>query len=150
MLYDLTGKTPDQYWLTNGFSLNMLGFGGLTYGTQIQVKPVSAGMVARFPLKSGIGHADTAGIVSAILGRDILPNRANIDIAPGDAVIVAQYLGPRLPEGATVLPEGAAIKFALVTIGHKSPVIEEIDFFDHLSGEVFPIPQVVFPDREYD
>ena len=147
MFYDLTGKTPDQYWVTNGFSLNMLG-SGILYGTQIQVKPVSAELVARMPVKSGIGHTDTAALVSGILGRDIQANRATISLWPGETIVVAQYLGPRLPEGATVLPEGAAVKFVLVTIGHQAPVIEEVDFFHHLTGEVHPIPQVVFPVRE--
>ena len=118
-LYDMAGVMPAKYWITNSFSLNMLGFGGLAYGTQMQIKPVSAELVARMPLKSGIGHADTATIIGGILDREIKPNRANISLMPGDSIIVAQYLGPRLPEGTTVLPEGAAIKFVLVNIGQN-------------------------------
>ena len=60
---------------------------------------------------SVIGHADTAAVVGGILGREILVNRTTYTVEPGDTLYVAQYSGPRLPEGATTLPEGAMVKF---------------------------------------
>ena len=67
-------------------------------------------------LESVIGHADTARIVSGMLGIELPVNRANVKLACGEKMIVAQYSGPRLPEGATVLPEGAKIEFVLVEV----------------------------------
>ena len=67
-------------------------------------------------LESVIGHADTAWIVSGMLGIELPVNRANVKLACGEKMIVAQYSGPRLPEGATVLPEGAKIEFVLVEV----------------------------------
>jgi hypothetical protein len=43
-------------------------------------------------------------------------NRVNVSLKPGDAAIVGQYIGPRLPEGATTLPEGATIKWLLTEV----------------------------------
>jgi hypothetical protein len=43
-------------------------------------------------------------------------NRANVSLAAGDRVLVGQYSGPRLPEGTTTLPEGATIKWLVVTV----------------------------------
>lgn len=67
-------------------------------------------------LESVIGHADTARIVSDILGVELPANRATVKLQPGEKMIVAQYSGPRLPEGATTLPEGAKIEFVLVEV----------------------------------
>lgn len=44
-------------------------------------------------------------------------NRASYTLVPGEKLLVAQYKGPRLPEGATKLPEGATIEFYLVLLG---------------------------------
>lgn len=66
--------------------------------------------------ESAIGHADTARIVGALLGVDIPASRRDVKLAVGDEIIVAQYSGPRLPEGATALPEGAKIEFFIVTL----------------------------------
>lgn len=60
---------------------------------------------------SVIGHADTAKVVSTMLGFDIPANRVSYTVEDGDVLFVAQYSGPRLPEGATSLPEGGTIRF---------------------------------------
>ena len=65
---------------------------------------------------SGVGHPDTAAVISTLLGKEVVPNRVNIQLTQGDVLIVAQYTGPRLPEGATELPEGATIKFWRVEV----------------------------------
>lgn len=65
-------------------------------------------------LESAIGHADTARIVSGMLGVELPANRQSVKLARGEKMIVAQYTGPRLPEGATALPAGAEIEFVLV------------------------------------
>jgi hypothetical protein len=67
-------------------------------------------------LESYVGHADTAIILSGILGMEVPFNRANATIQQGETVVVAQYRGPRLPEGATQLPAGAEMNFLLVTV----------------------------------
>ena len=87
--------------------------------------------VKKISLESAIGHADTARILSGILGVDISTNRISVTLNVGDTAIVAQYIGPRLPEGATQLPEGAMIKFYLVKMVDISyaPCIES-DFAD--------------------
>ena len=52
-----------------------------------------------------------AKVVSNQLGIEIPTNRINVVLKPGDNVIVAQYIGPRLPEGTTTLPAGARVEF---------------------------------------
>jgi hypothetical protein len=66
--------------------------------------------------KSCVGHADTASVLSNMLGTEIPSNRINITLHEGDNLIVAQVMGGRLPEGATTLPENCTIKFMMVTI----------------------------------
>ena len=61
-----------------------------------------------------IGHQDTADIVSDILGVNLPFNRVSFSLPVEDILLVGQYIGPRLPEGATSLPEEASIKFILV------------------------------------
>lgn len=69
---------------------------------------------------SCIGHEDTASILSAMLDIPIPFNRQSILLVPGDELLVAQYSGPRLPEGTKTLPEGAKIKFQQVRLFTKA------------------------------
>jgi len=94
--------------LLNAFSLNMFDPAScFPVFREMQVDEVKN----TSSLVSAIGHADTAQILSKMLERDIPVNRMSVFLNPGDVAIVAQYIGPRLPEGATQLPEGAMIKF---------------------------------------
>lgn len=60
---------------------------------------------------SAVGHADTAALFSAILGRKVEVSRVSVKLTDATRLLVGQHIGPRLPEGATALPEGAAIEW---------------------------------------
>jgi hypothetical protein len=110
--------------LLNAFSLNMLPDG--MYETKVSFADVGLDhakkMVALFDFESAIGHADTAALVSALLGVTVEAVRATVQIPPrayGVApwrALVAQYSGSRLEEGATSLPEGASIRWIAVHV----------------------------------
>ncbi len=105
----------------NAFSLNMLDFDGNISWRKIPrdiIKDMIHGDSSIVPyLKSCIGHADTAAVISNDLEFELPMNRETVSLQPGQRVIVAQYKGPRLPEGATSLPEGATIDYLWVTVG---------------------------------
>lgn len=61
-----------------------------------------------------VGHADTAAILTKQLGMDVPFNRQSVRLEAGDMLLVGQYVGPRLPEGAKELPEGADIEWWVV------------------------------------
>ena len=65
---------------------------------------------------SAVGHADTAAVFSSDLGVMVPANRTTIALRKGDKLLVGQYRGPRLPEGAKDLPEGSTIEWVLVSI----------------------------------
>jgi len=61
---------------------------------------------------SAIGHADTAALVSALIGAPVPMARVSVPaLSHGDVHFLALYQGPRLPEGSVVLPEGATVAF---------------------------------------
>lgn len=60
---------------------------------------------------SCIGHADTAALFSNLLGQELPVNRISVKLIDGTGLIVGQYVGPRLAEGATNLPAGATIEW---------------------------------------
>ena len=102
--------------LSNAFSISMImemiwedkgdNFAGLPLSfKEIQPDAIPA------DLYSVVGHPDTARVLSGILGHDVPFNRETYKVQPGDVLYVAQYSGPRLPEGATQLPEGSNIRF---------------------------------------
>lgn len=97
-------------YLGNAFSLQMVEFPATINVREVSPCDVPADCV------SCIGHADTAAVVSNILGRDIPANRASIKLAQGDVLYVAQVMGGRLPEGATTIPAGMEIKFLMVSV----------------------------------
>ena len=110
--------------ISNAFSISMLS--GLVpplkdgtwsasngVGLPISLKEISPSDVPSDCI-SVVGHADTAAILTGMLGFEVPFNRVSFTAQHGDKIYVAQYSGPRLPEGATKLPDGAMIRFYLI------------------------------------
>ena len=108
-------------FLLNAFSLNML-----VGNADVVVREVSQKVAAILAdaCVSAVGHADTAAVFSSVLRVEIPCNRATVALKEGDVALVGQYSGPRLPEGATSLPEGAAIKWLVVAV--KEPLLVDL------------------------
>lgn len=100
-------------YISNAFSLNMISFPAV-----VNVEEVSLDEAKRIVAQctSAIGHADTAAVFSSVLEAVLPTNRITLSIAKGETLLVGQYVGPRLPEGAIQLPEGATIKWLLVEV----------------------------------
>ena len=100
-------------FLLNAFSLNMI-----VGNADISVREITQAAAASLAsgCTSAVGHADTAAVFSHVLGVEIPCNRATVALKEGDVALVGQYSGPRLAEGATSLPEGAAIKWMVVGV----------------------------------
>ena len=99
--------------ILNAFSLDMI-VGDADIIVREISRTMAASLAAHCP--SAVGHADTAAVFSSVLGVTVPCNRATVAIKEGDLALVGQYSGPRLPEGATSLPEGAAIKWLVVGV----------------------------------
>ena len=108
-------------FILNAFSLNML-----VGNADIVVREITQGVAASLAsgCTSAVGHADTAAVFEAVLGVPVPCNRATVALTEGDVALVGQYSGPRLPEGATTLPEGAAIKWMVVAV--KEPFLVDL------------------------
>jgi hypothetical protein len=100
----------------NAFSIQMLDNENTAI---IQYEPVSIeevkAMLAEESYKSVIGHVDTANVVSQILDLPVFVNRESIKIDESRTLIIAQFMGGRLPEGATTLPSNLEIRFFKIT-----------------------------------
>ena len=110
-------------YLSNAFSLSMIDRENhgvtimpISLKTALGFLDVKEGNIepGEIPFISVVGHADTAGLLSDLLGLDIPMNRISIKLGDDDVMIVAQYMGPRLPEGTTKLPEGSSFEFWLI------------------------------------
>jgi hypothetical protein len=104
--------------LLNAFSVNMLQLGGSVH-RQVEFQLVSTQRVRALlsrGFESAVGHADTARIFGQILDLPVEANRTTVTLASGEKAILGQYIGPRLPEGATALPEKARIDWIIVTV----------------------------------
>jgi hypothetical protein len=109
--------------VTNAFSINMLNDAADLRFSRINYKS-AAELLELENWRSCVGHVDTARVMSAVLGIEIPANRVTINFDGSEKILVGQYKGPRLPEGATKLPEGAHIEWWLVeSISH---VIENL------------------------
>ncbi len=105
-------------FILNAFSLNMI-----VGNADISVREISVTVAASLAADcvSAVGHADTAAVFSSVLGVEVPCNRATVALKEGDVALVGQYSGPRLAEGATSLPEGAAIRWLVV--GVRAPSV---------------------------
>ncbi|MEC5126755.1 DUF1874 domain-containing protein, partial [Verrucomicrobiales bacterium BCK34] len=109
----VSGSEP--VWLLNALSLNMVSHPeGAFRWRALSLEGVRAVLSRGFA--SAIGHEDLARLLTGLLGVPVPANRVTVSLGPGSRVVVAQYKGPRLPEGATALPEGAEIAFYLVEV----------------------------------
>ena len=102
-------------YLTNAFSLNMLS----SSESIIKIKEVSKEQTKNIlgdDYTNAIGHTDLANVVANDLNIDITANRITVTIQPKDTLVVAQYRGPRLAEGTTILPPGATIKYYVLEV----------------------------------
>ena len=97
-------------FLTNAFSIQMLERGGLVRFEEISLEDIPSDVV------SAVGHADTANVLTSMLGFEVPVNRTSITLDTETELFVAQLVGGRLPEGSTTLPEGFRFKFFRVKI----------------------------------
>lgn len=107
--------------LANAFSLQMLPAKPAVQNLEIlKIEDISyiKKQIANdaIEIESFIGHADTAKILSNMLGIEVQVNRAAFQIEKGERILVAQFVGGRLPEGATTLPENVKIVFYEVSL----------------------------------
>lgn len=111
-----------KIYLANAFSLNMLSPGDSTAHLAVsRVKETAPPLLRALchDAESVVGHPDTARLFSSLIGMDVPCNRATVTLSPGDQMIVGQYVGARLPEGATQLPEGARVDWFIVEVKER-------------------------------
>jgi len=108
-------------YILNSFSFNMINPGTVFKMVMVDRSSVEEVVAILADLRgkneggviSAVGHADTAKIFSQLLGEEIVAARVTVSLKMGDLAVVGQYVGTRLPEGATSLPEGARIDWIL-------------------------------------
>jgi hypothetical protein len=109
-------------YVSNAFSLSMLDRKAQAVGRSKWLRMPRPATLAQVLNKlshseeivSCVGHADTASMLSGLLGVDLPMNRISVKLEKTDTLIVGQYVGPRLPEGTTTMPEGATIDWWII------------------------------------
>lgn len=124
-------------YLVNAFSINMLA----REGHDLVFRPISAQgarNLLRADFINAVGHEQLAPILTQVLRRRIDANRLTVELARNDSLLVAQYRGPRLPEGAAALPEGANLEFWQVYHDagqvNKVSVVQEAETMQNVVG----------------
>lgn len=110
-------------YILNALSLNMFSRGVAVYPRIVPLGYVPEGLWGQFLWTPAMGHADAAEAAQIRLREELpgeiiprLHNRIDVKLSPGDVALVAQYTGPRLPEGTTSLPEGAKLEWWLIEV----------------------------------
>ena len=106
-------------YLTNAFSINMLVGSQHVVFTPIHesaAKVTCQVALSHRNLVNAVGHPSTDLLLRT--SWPFLPEgqRINVTLEAHDQLIVAQYQGPRLREGETILPDGAMISWWRVDI----------------------------------
>lgn len=98
--------------VSNAFSPSMLMYPEQAVTFRLQSSEAVAAMLqAADSFESCVGHPDTARALSTLLSVDIPYRRVNVTLGLGTRLVLAQYVGPRRPAGATGLPDNARFKF---------------------------------------
>jgi hypothetical protein len=110
------GGTMKKVMLLNAFSLQMLEkMDAEVYVQELTTQWVKD-QIQEYGLDSYVGHADTARVLTSVLGTEVEFARKNVVLSPGTSAVVAQVVGGRLPEGCTTLPEGTEMRFLHVYV----------------------------------
>ena len=111
-----------KIYVGNAFSLQMVS-GLLDNGAVVtpEISEVDSDTVSQVlcnnnEFVSCVGHADTAKLITNILGVEVQPQRINVSLNRGDMLYVCQVVGGRLPEACTELPKGISPKWYSVEI----------------------------------
>lgn len=113
-----------KLYICSAFSLSMLDraeleahYDGMA-DVQTETKPKNIIALARMEgmeIISAVGHPDTAALFSTLLDMQVPHNRISVKLRYNiDTALIGQYVGPRLPEGCTTLPQGARIEWWIV------------------------------------
>jgi len=100
--------------VSNAFSVNMLDeTSTFTFvkTSKLRAREIVSKAMREGSFKSIVGHNETAVMFGLELDVEVPCNRTTYTFRYGDAMLIGQYSGPRLPEGATKLPEGAKIQW---------------------------------------
>jgi hypothetical protein len=103
-------------FIANAFSLNMVAEADLPRLRMVACDRPQR-VIERGAAISAVGHADTA----ALIGVEC--NRVSITLTQSDWLYVAQYKGPRLPEGTTTLPEGASFSWVSIWLERDNTTV---------------------------
>ncbi len=119
----LLAPEPSAFWLVNAISLNMLA--GLAEGETagLRVRRVGLGLAQLLagPAQSAVGHPDTAALFAGTLGLPVAHARCTLSLEGGECLLAGQYVGERLPPGASELPPGAQILWYWVEVDRPIP-----------------------------
>lgn len=107
--------------ILNAFSLNLVPAEIIH---KLRIAPVTTDEIKNAygggeAINSFVGHENTAVVMEKVLNGSgdksvfipIKANRQTIRLSESDTAFIGQYIGARLEEGATELPEGAEIKW---------------------------------------
>ena len=110
-------------YVANAFSFAMLPWPLQVRQGLISMQSVADYLHGHDDWTSIIGHESTALFLSDQLGLPINYNRATVTLEPGDVLLLCQFVGGRLPEGATELPDGCRLEWRRIMVYDD----EEID-----------------------
>lgn len=99
-------------FVTATVSLGMLPWSGSMKWRLLDGSPKSylASIAGNFDIVHAIGHVDLARVSGFPFRRE------SVVAEPGDRLLVCQYRGPRLEEGATTLPKDGVMHWYVVEV----------------------------------
>lgn len=102
--------------LFNAFSIQMISALNEASVSFRKISIEQAKNLLNGEVDSYIGHADTARVISGMLGMEVPAQRRFGTLVSGETAIVAQVVGGRLPESCTTIPKGMSLQFFQITV----------------------------------
>ena len=94
-------------YVSNAFRLSM-SRGAVSHPIQLKL---AKSFATSDGVESAIGNEYACRLINKILKTNFKVNRKSFPLVDGDILIIAQYVGPRPPEGSQSLPKGARIQW---------------------------------------
>lgn len=90
---------------------------------EVEVSFIAWGEPIHFHAINSFGHKSTCDLIASRMDIYIRDNRISLCLDEGWTIFIPQYVGKRLEEGVTVLPNGAKLEPVKVVLGEDEEKI---------------------------
>lgn len=103
-----------MHYIDTKFDAQLIRRGNIN--VEAEIRSVTPDEIRKMNVTSLIRDEDTARVVSHSLGFEVPVNPMNIEIGPGDSIVIPQFIAGLKPDGTVSLPYVGIESFLVISL----------------------------------